>query len=166
LDSSNQSPAFKSLSLETSRSPILSVSTTGEGQDPFPELSFPETELLFPKIAFSFPENSGPTPVFDNPVYSRDQTPTRNYTQPFLPLVTPPILATPQSTRVPVVLSTPVPSVGIMARTTLRYDTFDGSSSRDPEMFMCEFEGKAKSNDQGIDDLKASIFGGLMIKLA
>jgi hypothetical protein len=53
-----------------------------------------------------------------------------------------------------------------MARTTVRYETFDGSSIRDPEMFMQEFEAKAKSNNQGADDVKASIFGGLMIKTA
>ena len=33
-------------------------------------------------------------------------------------------------------------------------------------MFMREFEAKARSNNQGTDDLKASIFGGLMVKLA
>jgi hypothetical protein len=48
----------------------------------------------------------------------------------------------------------------------MRYDIFDGSSCRDPKMFMHEFEAKAKSNNQGTDDLKASIFGGLMIKSA
>jgi hypothetical protein len=53
-----------------------------------------------------------------------------------------------------------------MARTTVRYETFDGSSRRDPEMFMREFEAKAKSNNQGTDDVKAVIFGGLMIKTA
>jgi hypothetical protein len=53
-----------------------------------------------------------------------------------------------------------------MAWTTVRYDTFDRFSCRDPEMVMCEFDAKAKSNNQGIDDLEASIFDNLMIKLA
>jgi hypothetical protein len=99
-------------------------------------------------------------------MYSRDQTPTQNSTRPLVYLVTPSILANPQSTTVHGVLSIPVPSVGIMARTTMRYDTFDGSSHTDPKMFLREFEAKAKSNNQGTDDLKASIFGGLMIKSA
>jgi hypothetical protein len=53
-----------------------------------------------------------------------------------------------------------------MAWTTVRYDTFDGFSRRDPEMFMREFKAKAKLNNQGTNDFKASIFGGLMINLA
>jgi hypothetical protein len=48
----------------------------------------------------------------------------------------------------------------------MRYETFDGLSRRDPKMFMREFKARAKSNNQGADDVKASIFGGLMIKTA
>jgi hypothetical protein len=33
-------------------------------------------------------------------------------------------------------------------------------------MFMHKFEAKAKSNNQGADNVKAAIFGGLMIKTA
>jgi hypothetical protein len=96
-DSLDQSPALKNPSLETLESPISSVPTTSEGQDPFPELSLPKIEFSFLETAFpkiSFPENSGPTLVFDNPICSKDQAPTRNSTQPPLPLVTPSILAT------------------------------------------------------------------------
>jgi hypothetical protein len=53
-----------------------------------------------------------------------------------------------------------------MARTTIQYDTFDGSRKKDADMFMREFEARAKSNNQGADDVKASIFGGLMINTA
>src|SRR5436305_15013642 len=56
--------------------------------------------------------------------------------------------------------------VETMACTTVRYDTFDGSSKKNADMFMREFKDRAKSNNQGTDDVKASIFGGLMVNTA
>jgi hypothetical protein len=133
------------------------------------KISSSPSEIDLQPLESAFPESRGSTPLFNNHVYAGYllgyETPTLQLLQSLGLAIAQGTLTFPQFST-PYLANTPQPHVATMARITMRYENFEGSSRKDPEMFMQEFESKAKSNNQGTDDVKAVIFGGLMIKTA
>lgn len=104
------------------------------------------------------PENIT-TPITTNPLFSKDQNPRRTtslslYSPTVGEIFTwtplpnrPRVQGVPTSGILPSPPLNPIPST--MARTTVRYEPFDGSSRKDSEMYMREFEAKANLITRG-----------------